>query len=80
MIRIRLVIEKRKGVFDPEAKVIESALLNLDHQINATCLKKVIEFTLQSDDEATAMEEVDLMCKQVLVNPVLEQYHFEILK
>lgn len=80
MIRIRLVIEKRKGVFDPEAKVIESALLNLDHQINATCLKKVIEFTLQSDDEATAMEEVALMCKQVLVNPVLEQYHFEILK
>lgn len=80
MTRIRLIIEKKKGVFDPEAKVIETTLLNLDHRVKETSLKKVIEFTLEGTDEASAKKEVNQMCKEFLVNPVLEQYYFELLK
>ncbi len=79
-MRVRLVIEKKKGVFDPEAKVIETSLLNLGHPIENAGLKKVIEFTLGDMDEETAKEKVAMMCTQILVNPVLEQYHFELIK
>lgn len=39
---------------------------------------KYIELTLKADDEATARSQLDRICDQLLANPVIENYRFEL--
>ncbi len=39
---------------------------------------KYIELVLTAADEATAHEQLDRMCDQLLANPVIENYRFEL--
>ena len=39
---------------------------------------KYIEVTLQADSEVSAREQLDQMCDQLLTNPVIENYRFDI--
>jgi phosphoribosylformylglycinamidine synthase len=39
---------------------------------------KYIELTLTAADEATASSQLDRMCDQLLANPVIENYRFEL--
>ena len=39
---------------------------------------KYIELKLNATDEETAREQVELICDQLLANPVIENYRFEL--
>lgn len=39
---------------------------------------KYIEVTLTATDEASAREQLDRMCDQLLANPVIENYRFDL--
>ena len=41
-------------------------------------LCKYIELKLNATDEETAREQVELICDQLLANPVIENYRFEL--
>ena len=39
---------------------------------------KYIELTLTADSEDSAQQQLDRMCDQLLANPVIENYRFEL--
>jgi phosphoribosylformylglycinamidine synthase len=41
---------------------------------------KYIELTLSAVDENTAREQLDRMCDQLLANPVIENYRFDLVE
>lgn len=78
MTSVRVLIRNRPGVFDPAGKVVQSGLERLGHQVAQVRLGKVVDLELAgSRDEVTA--QVNEMCRQFLVNPVLEDFTIEFL-
>lgn len=79
MVRVRILVRNRPGVFDPVGKVVESGLARLGHDVGDVRVGKTIELTVASTEHAEIRAEVDRMCEEFLVNPVLEEYVVEIL-
>ena len=65
----------KKGVLDPEGKAIENALLNNGYnKVNNVRVGKTISLNIKSDIKSDALEQVTLMCKEMLVNNVIEDF------
>jgi|AP45_3_1055517.scaffolds.fasta_scaffold19326_3 phosphoribosylformylglycinamidine synthase len=80
MTTVRILIRNRKGVFDPEGKVIHGGLKRLGYaEVSAARVGKVIDLVFEDEDEGAIAEKVEAMCKAFLVNPVIEDYSYEIL-
>ena len=68
-------ILQKKGVLDPEGKAIENALLNNGYnKVNNVRVGKTISLNIKSDIKSDALEQVTLMCKEMLVNNVIEDF------
>ena len=77
-MKFKINISLKKGVLDPEGKAIENALLNNGYnKVNDVRVGKTISLNIKSDIKSDALEKVTLMCKEMLVNNVIED--FEIL-
>lgn len=77
-MRARVVIRNKKGVFDPEGKVVEGGLHRLGYdEVDAVRVGKVIDIDVDSDDRSVVTQRVHAMCKAFLVNPVIEDYTIE---
>jgi phosphoribosylformylglycinamidine synthase len=72
-------ITLKSGVLDPQGKAIQNALGALGFSgVNDVRQGKYIEVDLSTPDEATARQQVERMCKELLANTVIENYSYEI--
>jgi phosphoribosylformylglycinamidine synthase len=63
----------REGVADPQGQTVERSLPTLGFDgVQGVRMGKLIRFTLDAADEASARSEVDDMCRRFLTNPVIE--------
>ena len=78
-MKARIRITLKNGVLDPQGKAIESALGSLGIAgVNDVRQGKFIEVDLAESDKAKAQATVERMCKELLANPVIENYAFEL--
>lgn len=78
MARARIVIRNKTGVFDPEGKVVHGGLARLGHDnVQEVRVGKVIDLTVDSSDAEVMRAQIDRMCREFLVNPVMEDYSVE---
>jgi phosphoribosylformylglycinamidine synthase len=64
----------RPGIADPQGTTIERALPALGFDsIRGVRTGKAIRFSIDADEEATARETVDDLCRRFLTNPVIEE-------
>ena len=74
-MKFKINIFLKKGVLDPEGKAIENALLNNGYnKVNNVRVGKTISLNIKSDIKSDALEQVTLMCKELLVNNVIEDF------
>ncbi len=74
-MKFKINIFLKKGVLDPEGKAIENALLNNGYnKVNDVRVGKTISLNIKSDIKSDALEKVTLMCKEMLVNNVIEDF------
>ena len=74
-MKFKINIFLKKGVLDPEGKAIENALLNNGYnKVNNVRVGKTILLNIKSDIKSDALEQVTLMCKEMLVNNVIEDF------
>ena len=74
-MKFNINIFLKKGVLDPEGKAIENALLNNGYnKVNNVRVGKTISLNIKSDIKSDALEQVTLMCKEMLVNNVIEDF------
>jgi phosphoribosylformylglycinamidine synthase PurS subunit len=58
---------------------VQSGLAHMGYtNVDAIRIGKYIELSLEASDEAAAHQQVDRMCDQLLANPAIENYRFEL--
>ena len=79
-MKIRVQVMLKAGVLDPQGKAIGNALATLGFNgIDNVRQGKLIELELTETDRARARQQAEAMCKELLANPVIEDYAIEIL-
>jgi phosphoribosylformylglycinamidine synthase PurS subunit len=80
-MRVRVYVLLKPTVLDPQGQTIRSALAGLGHQSIADVRQgKYFEIALAPGTErAQAEKEMDQIARDVLANPVIEEYRVEFL-
>ena len=74
-MKISAIITLKKGVLDPQGKVIHQALDGMGFKnINEVRQGKYFEIDVNEDDPKKAEDLVESMCKKLLANLVIENY------
>jgi len=75
----RIYITLRPSVLDPAGTAVQSGLAQLGYQnVDQVRIGKYVEVTLRAINEQEAGQQLDRMCDQLLANPVIENYRFEL--
>ena len=79
LYKINLEIMPIQSVLDPQGEAIEVSLKNLD-KIRASNFRvgKKIEFKVEAPNKEKCKEITNKLCKDFLVNEVIEKYTFTI--
>jgi phosphoribosylformylglycinamidine synthase len=78
-MKARIHISLKHGVLDPQGQAICNALKGLGFAgVDEVRQGKLIELDLADTDPALARARVEDMCRQLLANPVIENYAIEI--
>lgn len=73
-------ISLKDGILDPQAKTIFNALQTLGFEcVRDLKIAKKMTLDLDLDDENCAREQLEAMARDLLANPVIENYKIEIL-
>jgi|TARA_B110000116_G_C16417956_1_gene394891 phosphoribosylformylglycinamidine synthase len=74
-MKISVVITLKKGVLDPQGKVIHQTLSGMGFDdINELRQGKYFEIDIKENNKKKAEEKVEDMCKKLLANLVIEDY------
>ena len=77
----RIVVTPKPVVNDPQGVTVRQGLAALGFgEVNDVRVGKYIEITLDTNSERHARERVDAMCRKLLANHVIEDYHFDLEK
>jgi phosphoribosylformylglycinamidine synthase PurS subunit len=79
-MKVRVRVTLKPGILDPQGKAIGNALAALGFGgIGEVRQGKVIDIELAETDPARIRQQAEAMCKQLLANPVTEDYAVEII-
>lgn len=71
----------KNGVLDPQGKALEKALHSLNFsEVKEVRVAKQIQLDLNFSDEESAKKAASLMCEELLVNSVIEDYELVVQK
>ena len=77
--QIEVRVTPRRGILDPQGKAVGGALASLGFEgVSEVHVGRLVVFTLAADGEEQARGRVDAMCRQLLANPVTEDFHVRI--
>jgi phosphoribosylformylglycinamidine synthase subunit PurS len=78
--RVRVTVRLDAAVNDPQGNTVRDALHALGHaDVRAVRVGKAIDLELDASDASDALARADRMCRELLVNPVIETYETEVL-
>lgn len=77
----RIYVTLRPSVLDPAGVAVESGVKQLGYEgVEQVRIGKYIELMVTAADEEKAREQLDRICDQLLSNPVIENYRFELVE
>jgi len=76
--RAKVEVRLKPGHSDPEGETTRQSLAELNYPVKSVGVSKVYEIMLEAKSLSEAKRLVDEMCKRLLVNPVKDNYLFEI--
>lgn len=77
--QIEVRVTPRRGILDPQGKAVGGALASLGFEgVSEVHVGRLVVFTLAAEGEDQARERVDAMCRQLLANPVTEDFHVRV--
>ncbi|MBE9209414.1 phosphoribosylformylglycinamidine synthase subunit PurS [Nostoc sp. LEGE 06077] len=77
----KILVTLRPSVLDPAGVAVQSGLKQMGYEtVEQVRIGKYIELTMISPDETKARRDLDNICDQMLANPVIENYRFELIE
>lgn len=75
----KIYVTLRPSVLDPAGTAVCSSLHHMEFStVEQVRIGKYIEVTLTAETEEDARQQLDQMCDQLLANPVIENYRFDL--
>lgn len=79
--KIRVEVNLKEGVHDPQGETIKNALLNLGYsEISSVKTAKLFYLEIEAASESTALVGANQMAAKLLANPVIEKYSVELCR
>ena len=76
---IKVFVTPRKGILDPQGRVVEQSLKSLGFEgVGSVHVGRYIVLDLEAASAEEARAKARAMCEQLLVNPLIEDYRFEV--
>ena len=76
---VKVFVTPRKGILDPQGRAVEQSLKSLGFGgVGAVRVGRYIVLELDAPNIDQARESIRRMCDQLLTNPNIEDYTFEI--
>ena len=80
IFRARVKVSLRPSVLDPAGEATRAAAARLGVQgVRSLRIGKAIELELEAPDQSTAQSQLELLSDRLLANPVIENWHLELL-
>ncbi len=78
-MRVTVEITRRPEIADPQGTTVLRALHDLGHSdVTSVRIDRVIHLEVDGADPVTVKAGVEEMCREVLANPVLEDFEVEV--
>lgn len=79
-MKANVYVTLKQEVLDPQGDAVRRALGSLGFPaVKNVRVGKLIELEVDTRDRATAEKELRTMCEKLLVNPVIEDFRFELV-
>ena len=79
-MKINVFVTPKKNVLDPQGAAVGHALDSLGFKgLKSTRIGKLIELDLAGTDSPDFRSKLDQVCRDLLSNPVIEDYRYEIV-
>ena len=76
-----IYVTLRPSVLDPAGVAVESGLKQLGYDnVEQVRIGKYIDLMISAANEETARQQLDSICDQILANPVIENYRFDLVE
>jgi phosphoribosylformylglycinamidine synthase PurS subunit len=76
---VKVFVTPRKGILDPQGRAVEQSLKSLGFAgVGAVRVGRYIVLELDAESVEQGRETVRRMCVQLLANPNIEDYSFEV--
>ena len=76
----RVIVTPKPVVNDPQGVTVRQGLATLGFsEVSDVRVGKYIEVSLDAESEHDARQRVEAMCRQLLANHVIEDFHFDIV-
>jgi phosphoribosylformylglycinamidine synthase len=77
--RVEVRVVPRQGILDPQGKAVAGALASLGFSgVGDVHVGRLVTLHLEADSADAARESATTMCRQLLANPVTEDYQVEV--
>ncbi|WP_291724198.1 phosphoribosylformylglycinamidine synthase subunit PurS [Bernardetia sp.] len=79
--RAEIDVMPLKEILDPQGKAVKLGLDNLGvTQVHDVRIGKHIQLEVEAENKAEAEQKVELACKKLLANLIMEYYEYEIFE
>ena len=79
-MKVRINVSRRPGIADPEGSTTATALRSLGFdEVESVSVGRSITVDVDADSPDQAEARVSEMCRQLLTNPVLEDFELEVI-
>ena len=78
-MQVKVFVTPRQGILDPQGRAVEGSLKSLGFKgVGSVRVGRYIVVDIDAPSKAEAATAVKQMCDQLLANPNLEDYRFEV--
>ena len=72
---VEVRVTPRRGILDPQGSAVRGALRSLGFgEVGEVHVGRLIVFSVEAESESAAAERAEAMCRQLLANPVTEDF------
>ncbi len=76
---VKVFVTPRKGILDPQGRAVEQSLKSLGFKnVSEVKIGRYITLSIDAPTGAEARAAAGRMCEQLLTNPLIEDYRFEV--
>lgn len=78
-MKVTVFVTPKKNVLDPQGAAVSHAMESLGFEgLKNVRIGKVVEIDIKGEDTPEMRESLDRICRDLLSNPVIEDYRYEI--